>query len=232
MAITSVQLVTGHSETEVAVISLTPTLPGSLIVLTIDSIRGGYPPLPYPVSSIVDNKSNAYVFAPGSYVGSYSYEENPRALSIWYCANALEGITSITVVTPANSDPNNSVARTIYVVQEFAGAATSPLCSSSAQQNGASCDGINLVTTTDGGVMVTYMLRKGIHAYTGVVSPWIFFAEPYSGDGYAFYIKPTAGSSHAVFTVIQNSATAGASFNAAPAIGPSSKQKSSMSLLS
>jgi hypothetical protein len=196
-------------------ITITASLAGSLLVVMIAN------DISTLISGVTDNNGNTYVQAPGAHGGDAFARQD-----IWYSANAIAGVTTITVTA------NGTSAFLYGNMIEYSGVkTTSPLDTANQTVGTSPPVGPSLVVSTAGSVAITYCFPHSV-ALTSVSSPWTLVAIDSGDDAVAEYINPPISTISASFipATAQTFQSTGAVF-LPPASGPSNAVKTGMFLV-
>lgn len=169
-----------------AIITLSSTASGSLIVVMAEMVTGGGG----VINSIIDNKSNFYAQVPGVQAVDTT---DGIATDIWYSKNSIAGVTTITV-------NYTGVSSNITTAAEYSGVNTvSPLDSGAKLDNqNAPPAGPSIIVST--GELIVAILG-GVPGITSVQSPWSDVFVPGGGieGAFADIVTGSSGSFSAVW---------------------------------
>jgi len=187
-------------------VTITSSTFGSLLVVAVYKNNGT------TISSITDNIGNTYTQVPGAHaVGSPA----PDTTDIWYSANSLSGVTSVTV------NFGSTCFNVPYILEYSGVATTSPIDVagniSAGSTGGGNPTGPSLTTTQDGDLIIALCSAHGI-GIGGVNSPFTLRSNT-DGEAVADYIGPVAGTYQAIFTPTGPSqlCSSGVAFTVVPA---------------
>lgn len=199
-------------------IACSATGTGNLIIITI-----GVNPTFNIVTSITDNKSNTYIQVPGAQAS----ETGAGITDIWYCPNAIGGVTGVTVHV-------GTLASGFVYLMEFSGVkTTSPIDNANALSQGAGQPSTGpVLTVSNSGDLLITTINKSATIVTGITAPWVV-ASGTGDDNNVYLIAPgSTGNFHATYTPTSSDAYAasGVAFFP-PSSGPSGAQQASTFLV-
>jgi hypothetical protein len=173
--------VNGASAATTTTLTLSPSAPGSLLVLAL----GAFGP-PAPVTSVTDNRGTTYVSA------NASASTGSGRCEIWYAPNTSGGVTSIVVTW-------STATNTELWGAELAGMDAAPLDNVGTQSNGTLTNPVSAPTvTTSTPKSFVLSVIGGVNA-VGAVHPPFTALMTLSGDDMAYATVTTAGTYGAVW---------------------------------